>query len=229
MSPRVRTRRTNRAERADHFFAIYASLGGERTIAKVHQIATGLGIDVGLKTLERYSRDFGWLDRLAAFDAQRQQARMDARLEHAIANDVSHAELGRALQDLARVGVKERTALSIPETEGASPIGTGLSGTEISRLADVGVRIERLASGQATERREIVIGMWNAIIVDVHATIVAAVEGAEQQLRDIGVTPGDIDHVLSTLTGRVARGLDGVVENHLRVTGITLTGEDEDR
>ena len=76
-------------------------------------------------------------------------------LDDAVAADAREARLGVKLQQLAELG----TSRSLDD--GA----VGLRGHEIARLADAGVKIERLAVGMVTERNEVLVNFWSHVVV----------------------------------------------------------------
>jgi hypothetical protein len=137
--------KVTRAGRAAKYELVYRALGGDRTILRVSQIVRGAGDTISLKTLERYSRDYGWVERAHAYDEERTQVISGIVLEHAVANDVAIASLWKRIRE-----VTEQRLESFAEAEQDPP-----SLIEIARAADIATRNERLIGGQATERIEI--------------------------------------------------------------------------
>ncbi len=151
MAPQPPRSRQTRRQRADVFFALYATLP-RRSIDALAATAHGLGLRVSRGTLDRYSSDYGWQARLADFEEER------AAVEGSPAGVVvkmneRQAQLGRAAQELARKAFN-----SIGKQ--ADAIGPH----EAIRLAKDGQHIERLAMGEATSRHEIAVSVYNELV-----------------------------------------------------------------
>ena len=110
-------------------FQAFRDLGQDRTIrAAAEQIGRGKS------TLDKYSMDFAWMDRAAAWDREQdrqvQKAQLAAirqmRKRHA---DLAMAALGKTARALARISEDEFKA------------------ADIARLMEVASRLERLARG----------------------------------------------------------------------------------
>lgn len=139
--------------RADAAFMLYWQMGPERSLEKLADIGATLGLRGSLKTLKRWSADFRWQARLIEFDAKAAE-----RIEERVIGDVvemnsRQALLGRSMQAIA----KKRLDLfnEVPAT---------LDAADVARMAEVGTKLERLAMGEVTERRQVMLSILNVVI-----------------------------------------------------------------
>lgn len=219
--PRSNVAALKREARANLYFALYASLGANRSLRAVVDASGSAGVPVSQNTLERYSSDFHWQERVRAFDEQRAAGVTTTALESAIASDIQHATLGRSLQHLASLSITAKVNASKNEAKPDEPHDVGLSGAEIARLADVGVRIERLASGKATEIRHVMVGMYGILIGEIGrlwSESLAAVH-AEYE-RAYGADPNVRERAHHAAAVIFGPGTDRVIDQHFRAVNI---------
>ena len=130
-------------------------MGESRTLEKLHAICTdaGMGHSYSLSTLKAYSQRFNWQQRIQ--DAT-ERAQAQKSIEHAAVvqemND-RQSRLGTAAQSLAMGGFQQ-----------AAKNITQLTPRDSGYLADVGVKLERLARGEATTRAAIEVEMLAPVI-----------------------------------------------------------------
>jgi hypothetical protein len=132
-------RETSRQQRA---FDLYWGLGPDRTIERLRAALHAVGTGPSQRTLFEWSRRLHWQHRIAQFER-------DARL----AADAARVQ---ALREMAERHTKEALLL---QQKGAEWI-SGLDDDHVTadgaiRALVEGVRMERLARGEATEKREI--------------------------------------------------------------------------
>ena len=74
-----------------------------------------------------------------------------------------------------------------------------LSGSEVARLGDIGVKLERLAEGEVTERREIGVRTYERVMMPVlvliKKTIDVVVTDADERQRLVNVLAPAIDRI----------------------------------
>lgn len=164
------------AQRADALLTVYLGLGTQRTIKAAWDVAGSMGYTLSLKTVERYSRQFDWQARAAAFDAERRAVEATGIMRTAQQADAAHASLGRLMQTVSQQALETRLAKPRAKPGDADAVDDDadppvtpapLTGTEIARLADVGMRNERLALGLATDRREVIMELTNALTFEI--------------------------------------------------------------
>lgn len=221
---RTRNRRTERAAvrteaKADIFFALYCSLGAERSLALVSARAGEAGVPRSAKTLERYSADYHWQERVREYDERRAATVQHVALDQAIANDIQHAQIGRALQELAIAHVARHRALGT-----AAPL---FGGTEIARLAAEGVRIERLASGQATEIYSVMIEFYGVLIGAFGNLWVESMDAAHEVYAERGLDQALRQRAHLAAQAVFGPGADRVLQEHFRAVnvGVPLLGQ----
>ena len=113
----------------------------------------GLSAD-GKRTMAIYSSKFRWVERADAYDIYL-EAKVRAAHEKAILKMTEdHAALGAQLTRKAMIRL-----LKISEEE--------ISAGDLVRMADIGVKIERLARGESTENQKITGSIENTVTVNV--------------------------------------------------------------
>lgn len=160
----AKTRQTAR-ERSEPYRLIYLVLGERRSPAAVLETAASMGVrnPPSEKTIARWRGDFGWVKDAEEYDARRRAEHTEVLLEDQFAIDRRHAQVGRTLQQLALQGVNRLA----PEQGGIRVLSSDVRPGDVARLAQAGVQIERLATGLATDRVEVLTQVWNAITVQV--------------------------------------------------------------
>ena len=157
---------SQRKSRADAYFNLYYQLGPERSLSLLFETVTKLGLKTSLQSLKRYSSAFGWQARVVEIDSK-VQMEQDADTAHKVAQlNERHAGMGRAMQTLGVFELqraRERLQRQIQEGKESDIMGV----KDIVTLVMEGAKLERLAMGQPTERRELTITLWNVFAVQV--------------------------------------------------------------
>jgi len=155
---KARLRAQNQKARADALFIVYFDMGPERSLEKLHDHLTELGLKRSLTTLKNYSIKYDWQERLIEEDTRR------AEREQADAESVRykmlerHTRMGQTLQSLAMAGM---FTFQQAMAQGGS---LEFSPTEIVALAKAGTDLELRASGEPTLRVEITTVLYNVLI-----------------------------------------------------------------
>lgn len=151
-----------RQMRAEPYYLVYSVLGSERSLTKLHEIATAGGLKISKRTLETYSADFDWPARAAQFDAERAYGLGAERdvLARSIADDAMQARLAQNLIKLANVNA-ERT-LAMLSKVGNEEL-TNLEGPALARVAEVGVRIARAVGVSVMDKRDVMLAVVSLI------------------------------------------------------------------
>lgn len=152
------TTRPDRRARADALFAVYHQMGESRSLQRLSDLMGRLGQPVTWKTLQHYSSDYAWQARVRELDEQDRVATTDVVAAVADMNQ-RQAALGRNLQRVAK------HSLEILKPEGLSP-------ADIARFTREGIHAERLAMGEATSRAEIVMTVYNELLVSIEGLFV---------------------------------------------------------
>jgi len=156
-------------QRADTYYMVYLALGRERSLSKLHETLTGLGLDVSLNTLKNYSTKHEW-QRHSSISDERNTALEETNLTTMM--NERHVLRGAAMQALA---------MRLLETLDPAQ----LSVRDAVSLIRVGVDVERLAMGVATARTEVFVELVGPAIQDIVATFstVNVIEDPEARLR----------------------------------------------
>jgi hypothetical protein len=125
------------------YFVIYRDLGPDRTLARVAEI-TGRHPH----HLATYSRKFRWLERVRAFDSDRDRAGTDAEIDEIEAMRRRQTKAARRIQEL---GLREIERACERAEESGEPLNLG----ETQKLLKLGAELERLNLGEPTENKQL--------------------------------------------------------------------------
>ena len=179
-------------EKANLLFGLYVALGAGRSLAAVCDLANRAGVKTSPTTLEGYSADFKWQERLAAIAAEV----ADAEAVQSIADmNRRQAALGQAMQDAGA-----HTVLRINEQKYV------IEPTDAARLIDSGSKLQRLAMGEATSRSEVINDTLTAIVKDIIALFLAV-----NQLADRDDRTREFGTGADAIIGRHVPALEGEV------------------
>jgi hypothetical protein len=171
--------------RAESYYLLYASMGSDRSLSKLQETLSDLGLKVALGTLKNYSATYRWQDKSEGLD------RRSTDIERLGAMDSSserQVRLGRVMQELA----KERM-------DGFIERGGYLSPGDIVRFMKVGVDIERLAMGVPMERVELITSILSPVVYDIVDAFAAVNKMDDPQQR----------------INEFARRADAIIDSHL--------------
>lgn len=208
---------------------MYVGLGSDRSLTLLHKLVTDTGITIARSTLANWSRRYGWVLSAAEFDAkQRQAVTVNVALRDAIVDNGRQAQFGRAFQELALLGIATKRT-----DEFGRPVNrVDLTGTEIARLGEVGIKIERLASGEATERIDMMSAAMRVITEQVGPAVRQLVGEIDQVCE--GLPPEHAQTVRDAMAGavrRMALEVDRVIDSEFRAYGLSLdeaSGDEDD-
>lgn len=189
-----------RPDRESLFIAYYL-LGADRSLDGLRDlVAQAVPKPPALNTLKRWSAEDGWQRKIAELDGRIAAGTEERTAADIIDMNVRQARLGRMMQQAATLKIEPLTQ---PDADLSA-----LTYAEASRLAKEGVTIERLATGEATERREIVVTTYNRVVMPIVVLFqqVVATLDPEQRAR---------------ATREFARGVDAIRDEHF---GDVLTG-----
>jgi hypothetical protein len=177
--------------RADIAFALYWQMEGRRSLRQLHAQLRTLGVRIGLATLKRYSAKHSWQGRIAELEAKAVERQRERTIGDLLAMRDRHAQLGRALQGAGGSALRKLMA--------SEPRLAKMKTTDIARLVETGLRAERHAVAEATDRQDIAIATWNSVTTEMVA-LFSEVNGEAD--------PGARARFF-------ARGVDRVVDRHL--------------
>jgi hypothetical protein len=147
--------------RSEAWVLVYHLLGTDRSLMKLKRHLAAIGLSVSMTTLKDYSAKYGWQDRMRELDARQADARQLTHDSTVARMNERQANMGAAMQTVAGRGLA-----MIADNAGAMTPG------DVARLADIGVKLERLALGEATTRSEIEVTVYNTIIQQIAALFI---------------------------------------------------------
>lgn len=143
-------RQTGESARAFAAFAMYRDLGPARSTGKA---ATTTGKTS--RTFEEWCTTWGWVERAAAWDDNADRLQRERNLieqQEARAEMLrDHLSVGKAFVQVAAMGLQQYDGTQ----PGAVKRIEKLSAGDLARMADTGVKIERLSRGESSERIEV--------------------------------------------------------------------------
>lgn len=144
MSDNLWDRRPAEPDKAWAAFVVYRNLGAAiRTVAKVAEIH-----GKSTRNYEEMAQNWDWSERCRAYDVHQDKLVQKADADAVIEMRKRQIQLGKLFQALSATVAKK-----LLEAERLSK-KTKLSPRDAAALADIGVKLERLNSGEATDRVE---------------------------------------------------------------------------
>ena len=174
----TRVAKVTRKERADVYFAAYYTMGVERSLSTLHEFITSLGGRIGASTLFNYSSEFKWQERIVEMDAKVQSRRETDIVTKIQAMNDRQAALGRGWQSLGAKRLRQ-----LQRTDDNGELIADISSSEALQASATGVKIERLATGQPTERKEVIVLVWNHFAIEVSAILTRALQDIPEEYR----------------------------------------------
>lgn len=175
--PRTQTRAT-----ADAYRVLYLYMGPERSLAMLAKVGADAGLPKrSLNTLKRYSVDFGWVEAAREHDERMASSVTSATITESLLDEARQRRLGQRMQVVAEMSLERHEVNR----------GAELNGSQIARLAREGVNIERLASGMATSRVEILLGVVELLVERISGEFERAAAAMFAELGRHGVDLGE--------------------------------------
>jgi len=156
------SREQRQKEKADMLFMVYKMMGPERSLFKLAEFCTAVGLKVSEKTLKLYSAKFEWQRRLLELNAKEVEQKEKSLVTQIEQMNAQHAQFARGLLALAAAGLTHHQQRMTVTPQGGRSLALDID--EVIALFKAAQSGERLARGQATSRVEV----W----LDVAATVV---------------------------------------------------------
>lgn len=198
--------------RSDLYFLLYASLGSERSVRAVREVAIRAGMRPSLSTLTEYSTRFEWVRRAGEFDAQVAAAREHVLLEDAISDGVAHRTLADLMVEVAQKGL----TLLLGDEERLKK----MNGTEMARLGREGFNIGRTVNGEVSSIEGVMGDFYSHLFPELGGLFLAAMDAsnAVYARHGAGEWREEAQQAAAAVFGP---GADRIIEQHFRVTGLT--------
>jgi hypothetical protein len=146
-------------ERAEALFALYVRMGPTRSLDDLVAAARAVGAKLSLTTVKRYSTRYGWTARLPQVESEALAAR-DLAAPVVEQMNARQAHIGEAISGLAM------DAITAAHKAGRGAVSE-IHPRDAARMAEIGVRIERLARGEVTSRAEMIRTVYGRMLVEV--------------------------------------------------------------
>lgn len=160
-------------ERQEYFFLIYETLGVNRTLKRLWGLVRGIGAEISLKTLERYSSEYNWQARILERAARHESADFQEVQDQVDKMTDEHVRTFQDIGALVTAGIKHW------QTEIEKKVAVGLPPTleidlqTIGKLAQTYQYGERLARGLATSKAEVIVEVLPPLVKDMFAVFLA--------------------------------------------------------
>jgi len=149
-----------RRQRAETYFWIYYNMP-DRSLDKLCEMCSSIGLKRHINTFKNYSVDFNWQQKLIEMDAKLREAREQKQIARIEEMNERQALDFRNAQALARAG------MSLIARDFKDSGKLDMSPQDIMTWLEKGAKGERLAMGEATERFEAMLYVYNAMILAV--------------------------------------------------------------
>lgn len=160
-------------ERAEYFYLVYELMGTNRTLKRLWGLVRNLGVEISLKTLERYSTVNNWQARLLERAARRESANFPDIQDQVDRMNKEHSQAFQDIGALVRAGIlfyQEQIAQKVKA--GIPPI-LNMDLATLGKLAQTYQYGERLARGLATSKAEIIVEILPPLVKDMFAVFLA--------------------------------------------------------
>jgi len=159
-------------ERQEYFFLVYEQIGVGRSLKRLWGLVRGVGAEISLKTLERYSAEYNWQSRILERAARHEAADFVAIQDQVDQMTQDHIRVFQDIGALVTAGIKHWQS-KIDERVAAGMGGLDMDLTDIGRLADLYQKGERLARGLATSKAEVIVEVLPPLVKDIFAVFLA--------------------------------------------------------
>lgn len=160
-------------ERQQAFFLIYETMGVNRTLKRLWGLVRGIGVDISLKTLERYSSEYGWQAKILERSARQESAPYQGIRDQVERMNQEHARTFHDIGALVTAGIRHW------QDEIERKVMAGLEPTlpidllTIAKLAQTYQYGERLARGLATSKAQVIVEILPPLVKDIFAVFLA--------------------------------------------------------
>lgn len=160
-------------ERAEYFFLVYEQLGVGRTLKRLWGIVRGLGVEISLKTLERYSAEYNWQSRILERAARQESADFQDVQSQVEGMNQEHARTFQDIGALVKAGIRKYQEDIQKKVAAGLPPTLDVDLATIGKLAQTYQYGERLARGLATSKAEVIVEVLPPLVKDMFAVFLA--------------------------------------------------------
>jgi len=160
-------------ERQEYFFLVYEQMGVSRSLKRLWGLVRGVGAEISLKTLERYSSEYNWQSRILERLARHESADFQDVQDQVDRMNAEHAQTFQDIGALVTAGIKHwKKAIEDKVKVGLGPT-LDMDFQTIGKLAQSYQYGERLARGLATSKAEVIIEVLPPLVKDMFAVFLA--------------------------------------------------------
>ena len=189
------SRNQRMVERADMLFYLYYQMA-DRSIPKLWETVSMMGLRLSEKTIKRYSADFQWQKRILELDTKARESNDTEAIKTVQQMNTRHAQVHQAFMGLGVAGIRKyqediaaKHLAGIPET-------LDLTVQDIARILEQGQKGERLARGEATSRTEIMVETISSFVREFALIFIGinSIKDEEERVAEYAVRCDDMLH-----------------------------------
>jgi len=160
-------------ERQEYFFLVYEQMGISRSLKRLWGLVRGVGAQISLGTLERYSAEYNWQSRILERAARHEAADFVEIQDQVEKMTQDHIQVFQDIGALVTAGIKHWKKKIDDRVAAGMGEGLEMDLTDIGRLADLYQKGERLARGLATSKAEVIVEVLPPLVKDIFAVFLA--------------------------------------------------------
>jgi hypothetical protein len=160
-------------ERQEFYFMAYELMGTNRTLKRLWGFVRGLGVQISLKTLERYSREYGWQSRILERAARHESEDFKDIQDQVEQMNEEHAKTFQDIGLLIKAGINYQKLKIAESVKKGQPPVLDMELSTIGKLAQTYQYGERLARGLATSKAEVIVEVLPPLVKDMFAVFLA--------------------------------------------------------
>lgn len=160
-------------EKQEYFFLIYEQMGTTRTLKRLWGLVRGIGVEMSLKTLERWSSTYHWQSRILERAARHESADFQEIQSEVERMNQEHAQTFQDIGTLVAAGIRKYKDEIMEKVKAGLPPTLEIDLQTLGKLAQSYQYGERLARGLATSKAEIIVEVLPPLVKDMFAVFLA--------------------------------------------------------
>jgi hypothetical protein len=161
-------RRLDVAVQAETWFGLYYAMGAKRSLASLRERGGKLwaGKPPAHSTIDRWSADYHWQERIAELDAEAARANTAEQVRTIQRMNEDQATIGAMGVQVAAFAL-ERILRQLRMGDTCDKCGVApldLDAQDIARLMEVFAKWQRIGLGEVTDRTEVQVQIWNIAV-----------------------------------------------------------------
>lgn len=160
-------------ERQQYFFLVYEGMGVNRTLKRLWGLVRGVGVDITLKTLERYSSQYNWQSKILERAARQESAGFQDVQDQVARMEEEHVRTFKDIGALVTAGIQYYQDEIQKKIDAGLPATLEIDLSTLGKLAQTYQYGERLARGLATSKTEVILEILPPMVKDMFAVFLA--------------------------------------------------------